>query len=108
MLNHEFEGLSKTGRAREVPLTILSNWIASRLFTKPTAGRTQKYAPQKPMHRHRASRSRRVSGVSPVVRIEEIVVFGGFIHMTGSISVRSCFWEMSESTEAVKPSLAVQ
>ena len=29
--------------------------------TKPTAGRTQKYAPQKPMHRHRASRSRRVS-----------------------------------------------
>jgi len=60
------------------------------------------------MHRHRASRSRRVSGVSPVVRIEEIVVFGGFIHMTGSISVRSCFWDMSESTEAVKPSLAVQ
>ena len=32
MLNHEFEGLSKTGRAREVPLTIFSNWIASRLF----------------------------------------------------------------------------
>ena len=38
MLNHEFEGLSKTGRAREVPLTILSNWIASRLFTKMSAG----------------------------------------------------------------------
>ena len=38
MINLEFESLSKTGRAREVPLTILSNWIASRLFTKMSAG----------------------------------------------------------------------
>ena len=38
MLNHEFEGFSTTGRARDVPFTILSNWMASRLFTKMSAG----------------------------------------------------------------------
>ena len=37
MLNHEFEGFSTTGRVRDVPFTILSNWIASRLFTKMSA-----------------------------------------------------------------------
>ena len=38
MLNHDFEGFSTTGRAREVPFAILSNWMASRLFTKMSAG----------------------------------------------------------------------
>ena len=38
MLNHEFEGFSTTGRALDVPFTILSNWMASRLFTKMSAG----------------------------------------------------------------------
>ena len=38
MLNHELEGFLTTGRARDVLFTILSNWMASRLFTKMSAG----------------------------------------------------------------------
>jgi hypothetical protein len=38
MLNHELEGFLTTGRARDVPFTFLSNWMASRLFTKMSAG----------------------------------------------------------------------
>ena len=38
MLNHELESFLTTGRARDVPFTFLSNWMASRLFTKMSAG----------------------------------------------------------------------